>query len=143
MKIPDFLIALPTVILSILCLLFYSKSYEFLPLYFHFVAILLICLTTANVQIITRMVISSCPLYMWYVAHLYDTESKLWRVMISVYWLGYCFVGTCVFSLFLPWTYECLFLSIQFWSDAHSSYLHSFLHCIIKSKYLSSFFFKY
>lgn len=134
MKIPDFLIALPTVILSILSLRFYSKSYEYLPLYFHLVAILLICLTTANVQVITRMVISSCPLYIWYAAHLYDTKSKLWRVMISVYWLGYCFVGTCVFSLFLPWTYECLFSSIHFWSDAHSSFLHSFLHCIIKSK---------
>lgn len=95
--------------ISILCLWKIHISIQFLPLYLHLTSILCICLLHANVQIITRMVISSCPLFIWFVSTLFETKSNTWRVLLSIYWIGYCMIGTCVFSLFLPWTYNYLF----------------------------------
>ena len=76
---PDFCIAMPTLVLSV-----YAA-------------------VTSCQRIVTRMVVSNCPLFLWSVASLLCKREWTKKVMLF-YWVGYFVVGTGVFSLFLPWT---------------------------------------
>ena len=69
----------------------------------HLAALLLTCLVVANVQIVTRMVLSASPLFIWGVESLISKKRGRW---ILLYWVGYYLIGSVVFSLFLPWTFR-------------------------------------
>ena len=106
---PDFCIAMPTLVLSVYAAvtscqrIVHRRVWVLLPMLLHLVSIVGICLTTANVQIVTRMVVSNCPLFLWSVASLLCKREWTKKVMLF-YWVGYFVVGTGVFSLFLPGT---------------------------------------
>lgn len=104
--LPDFIIAAPSLFLGVASCVqgftraFQTRSFWALSLVAHSVALLVICLTTANVQIVTRLLLSSSPLFVWENALF----ARRWPILL-VYWVGYCFVGSVVFALFLPWTF--------------------------------------
>lgn len=107
--IPDFLVATPTLIVGGMCCLYalittyQTHVYWIIPMIMHMCVLLTICITTANIQIVTRMLMSSTPLFVWYAASVFK-RSK-W---IQLYWIGYCVTGSVLFALFLPWTcYVC------------------------------------
>lgn len=105
--LPDFLIAAPSLFLGIAgcvrCSIWalHTQSLWILPLVAHSFTLITICLTTANVQIVTRLLLSSSPLFVWEVVSF----AKRWHILL-VYWVGYCIVGSVVFALFLPWTFH-------------------------------------
>ena len=47
-----------------------ERKWALVPMLLHLAAVTAICLTVANVQIITRMVLSNSPLFVWHVAAL-------------------------------------------------------------------------
>ena len=104
--LPDFIIAAPSLFLGVASCVqgftraFQTRSFWALSLVAHSVTLLVICLTTANVQIVTRLLLSSSPLFVWENALF----ARRWPILL-VYWVGYCFVGSVVFALFLPWTF--------------------------------------
>ena len=63
----------------------------------------LLGLTTAHVQISTRLLCSSCPALYWYAAHLVSTSEK-WGSVYLVYCVSYIVLGTILHPLWLPWT---------------------------------------
>ena len=63
----------------------------------------LLGLTTAHVQISTRLLCSSCPALYWYAAHLVTT-SKPWGSVYLGYCLLYIVLGSILHPLWLPWT---------------------------------------
>lgn len=81
-----------------------ERKWALVPMLLHLAAVTAICLTVANVQIITRMVLSNSPLFVWHVAALLQRGGVSTKKALLVYWLGYFCVGTAAFSLFLPWT---------------------------------------
>lgn len=82
-----------------------GSGWSDLPAYLHLACLLFICITTANVQIITRMVFSNSPFFIWEVERLLEhSTSKYTHILIMSYWLLYFFVGIAAFSMFLPWT---------------------------------------
>ena len=81
-----------------------ERKWLLLPMVLHLLVLTAICLTVANVQIVTRMVLSNSPLFVWHAAALLQRGSISMRKALLVYWLGYFCVGTAAFSLFLPWT---------------------------------------
>ena len=81
-----------------------ERKWALVPMLLHLIAVTAICLTVANVQIITRMVLSNSPLFVWHVAALLQRGGVSMKKALLVYWLGYFCVGTAAFSLFLPWT---------------------------------------
>ena len=115
--IPDFLVATPTLIVGGMCCLYalittyHTHVYWIIPMIMHMCVLLTICITTANIQIVTRMLMSSTPLFVWYAASVFK-RSK-W---IQLYWIGYCVTGSVLFALFLPWTcYVCYKHAIPEW----------------------------
>ena len=105
--LPDFLIATPSLFLGLVSSVkcsrraWHARSFWALSLTAHSFTLLAISLTTANVQIVPRLLLSSSPLIVWEAARLATRRRTL-----LVYWLGYCLVGSVVFALFLPWTFR-------------------------------------
>lgn len=60
-------------------------------------------LTTAHVQITTRLLCSTCPAIYWYAAHLV-THSEKWGSLYLAYCFLYIGLGTILHPLWLPWT---------------------------------------
>ncbi len=62
----------------------------------------LLSLFTMNVQVATRFLSATPPLY-WYAAHVATTDAWRGRLLVS-YFVSFAVAGTCLFALFLPWT---------------------------------------
>lgn len=63
----------------------------------------LLGLTTAHVQISTRLLCSSCPALYWYAAHLVN-KSEQWGSVYLAYCVVYIVLGGFLHPLWLPWT---------------------------------------
>ena len=63
----------------------------------------LLGLTTAHVQISTRLLCSSCPALYWYVTYLVS-KSERWGSIYLAYCLLYIVLGGILHPLWLPWT---------------------------------------
>lgn len=76
--------------------------------YAHGLALSLFCFFCINVQVSTRMLCSSSPLLYWICASKCSASFPSFRNrqigFISVYFMGYFFIGTLMFCNFLPWT---------------------------------------
>lgn len=98
----DFLLATPTVLLSVAVIVQAFKEKRLRMMALHLASLLLTCLLVANVQIVTRMVLSASPLFIWGVESFISRKNGRW---ILLYWMGYYWIGSVMFSLFLPWTF--------------------------------------
>lgn len=78
-----------------------SISEYIIPFKLHLIGLLLLGLTIAHVQIMTRLITSSTPLIYWYVAFLPHSMKKL---IIIIYFFVYSVVGCILFTSFYPWT---------------------------------------
>ena len=74
------------------------------PLLVHTALLALLCLFVAHVQIVTRMVASSSPLWYWAMARVALRQRTLASSLLLGWAAVYACVGTVLFALFLPWT---------------------------------------
>lgn len=77
--------------------------------YLQAVCLTLLCSLTINIQVITRLLISSCPAVSWICADLIKHEDRKTRTNKTKIWLlsysmGYFVLGTVLHSNFYPWT---------------------------------------
>uniref|UniRef100_A0A6G1S9J4 GPI mannosyltransferase 2 n=1 Tax=Aceria tosichella TaxID=561515 RepID=A0A6G1S9J4_9ACAR len=110
-QLPNFLLAMPISYIVLVGSLrssrqftktFISSFKEQLAYYMHTIFITLLCSVSINIQVITRLVASSCPAVYWICA---DTmrNRKSYRILMA-YFLSYFLIGTVLHSNFYPWT---------------------------------------
>ena len=61
-------------------------------------------ITIAHVQISTRMLLSSSPSILWFLAHLWDSQDHRLRFLVKGYSVLYMILGIVLHVNFLPWT---------------------------------------
>lgn len=57
-----------------------------------------------NVQVVTRLLLASCPPAAWYLAEAYGSWKGRWRQGLVAYLLIFNVVGVAMHVNFLPWT---------------------------------------
>lgn len=107
-QLPNFLLATPIVLLvlkGVLPKLRFSRwtDYRDIPYYLQAIILVGLCSVTINIQVITRIVFSSCPAIYWIITDL-STKSNPMRRPLYIYALGYLLVGTTLHCNFYPWT---------------------------------------
>lgn len=109
-KLPNFLLASPMTYLVLLGSLQQSKNFiksrggrKHLPYYLQAVILTLFCSITINVEVLTRLLASSCPVVYWICADS-ARESRWKNKIIKFYFLSYFILGTILHTNFYPWT---------------------------------------
>jgi phosphatidylinositol glycan class V len=106
-QIPNFLLALPCIALSLLasfCIVPSRSSTRhpiFIALSLHLLFLTITAITSMHVQVITRFVCAASPLFHIYTAQMLD--SKL-ASFVKLYYRLFFVVGVVLHSTFLPWT---------------------------------------
>lgn len=92
---------------------------QIFPFMLHGLFLAIFCIFFVHIQVATRLLASSSPLLYWYCANYFkDTginsleeirdiiflDKSEARRLILCYFVGYAFIGTILFSNFLPWT---------------------------------------
>lgn len=109
-QLPNFLLALPISFLVMtesyrrsrnrLSSLAHKKQ---LAYYLQGIFITLICSVTINVQVTTRLLVSSCPVIYWICADARN-DSRLKHRLLLLYFISYFVIGAVLHSNFYPWT---------------------------------------
>lgn len=109
-QLPNFLLALPMATLVLCGCLTKSRELaklfnrkELLPYYIEAVALVIFSGITINVQVITRLVASTCPALYWICTDISRT-SHLKRKYLKLYFFTYLTLGSILHSNFYPWT---------------------------------------
>jgi GPI mannosyltransferase 2 len=107
-QLPNFLLATPMIIISVMGLIEYTRrssaspyhNIKFVPTMVLWGVMLVTCVLTMHVQVITRFM-SSMPAMFWYVSQLFLDRPDI-RPLLIRYFILYS-LGTCVsFALFYP-----------------------------------------
>lgn len=109
-QIPNFLLALPVTLISLIGSLNKSRKFsqlqtgkDQLPYYVQLVALVLFSGVNINIQVTTRLIASSCPAFYWICEDLSRVTRTRRKVMLF-YFVSYSLVGTILHSNFYPWT---------------------------------------
>lgn len=109
-QLPNFLLASPIVFLTILGAVKQSslrcKHWTHMnetAYHIHAVTLTLFCSLVINVQVTTRLILSSCPAVYWYCEDMAQ-ESRTKRKLLAGYFLTYYIIGTLLHTSFYPWT---------------------------------------
>lgn len=109
-KLPNFLLAFPVTYLILMGALKHSKitsrliaRKKQLPYYVQGVVLTLFCGLTINVEVLTRLLTSSCPVFYWICAD-FSQESRWKNRALKIYFVSYFLLGTALHSNFYPWT---------------------------------------
>lgn len=111
-QLPNFLLALPVILIILIGSQLKARSIarsrspidkRLFPYYIQAVMLVVFSSITINVQVVTRLIASSCPALYWIVAD----ESKRKRInekAIRSFFLGYFVLGAILYPNFYPWT---------------------------------------
>lgn len=104
-QIPNFLLASPAIAISVGAMSRFKidKAVVPLPFYAQMLASLCIALSVMHVQVFTRMVCSSSPLFFWYAADLTQRKSGI-SYFVLLYFSFYMLLGASMFCAYFPWT---------------------------------------
>ena len=108
-QLPNFILAAPvTYIIMKGCLaeskiLSRTRDKRLLVYYMHAVLLTLICSISINIQVVTRLIASSCPALYWICADMMKT-SRTKSKLIRSYFLTYFILGVALHPNFYPWT---------------------------------------
>lgn len=112
-QVPNFLLALPIVIVMILHLLYWPNWQRSFVFMVHATFLLIVCVLCINIQVTTRLMASASPLLYWIfnadttndIKTIHDISKCKWQVKLVVLWcVSYMIIGTTLFCNFLPWT---------------------------------------
>lgn len=110
-QIPNFLLALPVIcitlfgvqdlVIGIRCR---KQSVEReLPYHIHALLLTIFCGLVVNIQVTTRLLLSSCPPIYWYCENL-SSKTLSRRRLIMTYFITFFVLGTLLHTNFYPWT---------------------------------------
>lgn len=109
-QLPNFLLATPITIMALLGSSRRARNVrnlrmglKQLPYYIQIVVMVILCGLTINIQVLTRLLASSCPALYWIAADI-SRESRSKKRMISTYFMTYLLVGTILHTTYYPWT---------------------------------------
>lgn len=109
-QLPNFLLALPITVMALVGSSRRARSVQSsrlmmiqFPYYVQIVTLVLLCGVTINVQVLTRLLASSCPALYWIAGDI-SGESRRKSRIISMYFMTYLIVGTILHTTFYPWT---------------------------------------
>lgn len=71
--------------------------------YLQAISITLLCSVSINVQVITRLIASSCPALYWICVDVTQNNRHKYRILVT-YFLSYFTIGTILHANFYPWT---------------------------------------
>lgn len=74
-----------------------------LAYYIQAIFLTLLCSISINIQVITRLLLSSCPAIYWICADMTKND-RVRRKILSTYFLSYFIIGTILHVNFFPWT---------------------------------------
>lgn len=109
-QLPNFLLAMP---ISALVLVGSTKTLagvvkspsasRQLPYYVQGIILTIICSISINIQVITRLLASSCPIVYWICADI-SHGSRGKRDLITSFFISYLVIGTILHVNYFPWT---------------------------------------
>jgi len=107
-QIPNFALAFP--ILSLTCFILFSAcraKIDFVtvlgPAHFvHLGAHALLAVTWAHVQIATRLICASCPLFYMGLAHIFESSRSIGRFLVILFLAAYNIIGVMTHANFFP-----------------------------------------
>lgn len=109
-QLPNFLLALPMTHLVLIGSLYSLKdvvrnrnAQKQLAFYVQAIFMTLLCSVSINIQVITRLLASSCPVIYWICADMAERSRKMNRILSS-FFITYLVLGTTLHCNFFPWT---------------------------------------
>lgn len=107
-QLPNFLLAFPAVALCAGALARYRKEGEFgtgipPPFALQLVLSLLVAASVMHVQVFTRFICSSAPMFYWHAAMLTQRETGV-AYFVLLYFTLFLLLGTSMFCAYFPWT---------------------------------------
>jgi phosphatidylinositol glycan class V len=112
-QLPNFLLAMPISYIVLVGSLRTSKEFtktfassfkQQLAYYMQAIFITLLCSVSINIQVITRLVASSCPAIYWICADTTRASERKGYKLLLAYFSSYFLIGTVLHSNFYPWT---------------------------------------
>lgn len=110
-QLPNFLLAAPVTFIVLVGSLGWAKERRratkplksLVAFYVQAISLTLLCSVSINIQVITRLLLSSCPAIYWICADMAQV-SRIRSKILMTYFLLYFIVGTVLHSNFYPWT---------------------------------------
>lgn len=104
-QLPNFLLALPSLFLSFEAIIHFGFRKRIVPWPFlvHALVLLLVAVPFMHIQVYTRFIASSSPLFYWYCAEITRWKSAP-SYFVCLYFAFYTMLGTAMFCSYFPWT---------------------------------------